>query len=278
MKLFTGFLVLVLFTHVCNAQYYYKDLVVTSQTSGQWKQYRDNAVRSVRLSGSEADGQPSEGFLGQQDIASDYSLITTHTKAVGNPDTWLFVYYSPEGRPVKIQDTSDTYRSLSEYQFNAAGDLTTLTNTSMETDNHLEDVEQHIWHYDDKDRPVSMLKIKNGSDTTYVRLVLDEKGNVAEEHASRHKYPLPTVYYYYDQNNHLTDIVRYNLKAQRLLPDYMFEYDGNRLTSMLVVPEGSNDYQKWVYEYNEKGLKAKESCFNRKKELQGSITYEYSSK
>ena len=278
MKVFTGFLVFVLFTHICKAQYYYKDLVVTSQTSEQWRAYKSNGIKGVRLSSFEADGQPAEGFLGEQEIASDYTLITTHTKAVGTPDTWLFVYYTPEGLPVKIQDTSDTYRSFSEYQFNAAGKLITLTNTSTETDNHLKEVEQHIWSYDEKGRPSSMLKIRGGVDTTFVRLVLDEKGNVAEEHASRNKLTLPTVYYYYDQDNRLTDIVRYNIKAQRLLPDYMFEYDGDKLSSMLVVPEGSGDYQKWIYAYNEKGLKVKETCFNKKKELQGRIEYQYISK
>jgi hypothetical protein len=44
---------------------------------------------------------------------------------------------------------------------------------------------------------------------------------------------------------------------------------------MLVVPEGSNDYQKWLYEYDDKGLKTKESCFNKKKELMGRIEYSY---
>jgi hypothetical protein len=117
----------------------------------------------------------------------------------------------------------------------------------------------------------------NGTDTTIVRFVTDEKGNIAEEHSVRNKTELPTVYYYYDEGNRLTDIVRYNPKAQRLLPDYIFEYDGGgRPASMLIVPEqGVSEYQKWIYEYNEKGLKIKESCFNRRKEFLGSIGYEY---
>ena len=124
-----------------------------------------------------------------------------------------------------------------------------------------------------------MLKVKNGNDTTFVRFVLDEKGNVAEERAMRTKTDLPVIYYYYDTDSRLTDIVRYSLKAKRLLPDNIFEYgDDGRTSSMLVVPDGSNDYLKWLYDYNEKGLKARESCISRQKELLGKIEYQYTYK
>jgi len=276
MKLITGSVLLILFTQVCSAQYYYKDLVVTRQTAGQWKLYKDSKVKSVKLVSFEADGQPSEGFVCDQEVTTDFSRITTHTRSSGTPDAWILAWYSPAGLPVKIEDTSDTYQSISEYQYDPEGHITAITNTSIETDNHLKEVEQHFWHYDTQGKPSGMLKIKNGSDTTFVRFVADEKGNIAEERARRNKTDLPVLYYYYDSDNRLTDIVRYNVKAQRLLPATIFEYDGGgRPISMLVVPEGSNDYQKWLYEYNDKGLKTKESCFNRKKELQGRIEYSY---
>lgn len=276
MKLFTGSLLLVVFTQVCQAQYYYKDLVVTKQTAGQWQQYKDNKIKTVKLQSFESDGQPSEGFVCDQEVTGDFSRITTHTRSVGTTDSWILATYSPAGLPVKIEDTSDTYRSFSEYQYDPAGHITMITNTSLETDNHLKDVEQHIWHYDAQGRPSGMLKIKNGNDTTFVRFVLDEKGNVGEERARRNQTELPAVYYYYDSDNRLTDIVRYNAKAQRLLPTTVLEYGaGDKPASMLVVPEGSNDYQKWVYEYNDKGLKIKEACFNKKRELLGRIEYSY---
>jgi YD repeat-containing protein len=277
MKLFTGSFLLILFTQLCNAQYYYKDLVVTRQTTGQWQLYKDNKVKKVSLQSFEGDGQPSEGFLCDQEVTADFSRITTHTHSSGTTDSWILANYTPSGQPLKIQDTSDTYRSTSEYQYDASGRVIIITNTSLETDNKLKDVEQHLWQYDPQGRPSGMLKIKNGNDTTFVRFVTDEKGNIAEERARRKNTDLPAVYYYYDSDNRLTDIVRYNIKAQRLLPTHIFEYDntGNRLSSMLVVPEGSNDYQKWLYEYDDKGLKTKESCFNKKKELQGRIEYSY---
>ena len=84
-------------------------------------------------------------------------------------------------------------------------------------------------------------------------------------------------YYYYDDNKRLTDIVRYNVKARKLLPDYIFTYYAKgQLGSMLFVQEGSTDYNKWIYEYNEKGLRTKETCFTKQKELLGKIEYDYS--
>jgi hypothetical protein len=124
-----------------------------------------------------------------------------------------------------------------------------------------------------------MLKIKNGHDTTFVRFIKDDKGNIAEERAVRNKIDLPTIYYYYDADNHLTDIVRYSMKAQRLLPDNIFEYgEGGRISSLLAVQEGASSYQKWLYAYNEKGLKIKESCFSKQRDLLGRIEYQYTYK
>ena len=277
MKLFTGSLLLILFSQAGQAQFYYKDIVLIRQTADHWKLYRADKVRSVGLHSFESDGQPSEGFEGDQEVSGDFTLITTHTKSNRSADSWLMAWYSPVGLPTRTVDTSDTYRSISEYQYDASSRLKTIVNTSIETDNKVQAEEQHQWHYDSAGRPISMWKIKNGSDTTFVRFIPDEKGNIAEEHATRNNTELPVVYYYYDSDNRLTDIVRYNARAQKLLPDYIFDYDTDgRISGMLMVPEqGSNEYQKWVYVYNDKGLKTKESCYNKRKELMGVVEYSY---
>jgi len=274
-----SFLLLIALTQTCSAQYYYKDLISTQQNDARWRLYRDNRVKSVKLSSFEKDGSPTEGFAGDQDVSSDGTRITTHTRSNGNAESWIIASYSPQGQTTRITDTSDTYRSVSDYQYNPQGRIQSITNTSIETDNQFKSIEQHLWSYDASGKPSAMLKIKDGTDTTYIRFILDEKGNVAEERAVRNGSNLPTIYYYYDADNRLTDIVRYSLKAGRLLPDNMFEYGNDgKLSSMLVVPDGSNDYLKWYYEYNEKGLKIKESCFSRQKELLGRIEYQYSLK
>ena len=84
------------------------------------------------------------------------------------------------------------------------------------------------------------------------------------------------MFYYYDDKNRLTDIVRFNEKLKQLLPDYIFEYEDNgELSTMTVIPEGSSDYQKWYYKYDDSGLRLAEFCYNKKTELLGKIEYDY---
>jgi hypothetical protein len=280
-KLPIGCLLLCIITQASKAQFYYKDLLVTRETANRWKLYRDNRVQAVTLTSSEADGKPTEGFMGEQEVAADLSHITTHTKTTGTADSWIITDYSQQGRILKNMDTSDTYQNVTEYRYDDQGRISVISDTSLETDNHFREIEVHSWNFSPAhpDKPVSMLKIRDGIDTTYVRFVLDDKGNVTEEHARRKGEDLPVIYYYYDGGNQLTDIVRYSIRAKRLLPLDMFEYEDGRLSSSLIVPEeGNSFYQKWYYVYDDKGLKAKDFCYNKEKELLGSIEYHYSYK
>ena len=281
MKVFIGCLLSLLLAGSVRAQFLYKDLVVTRQNNARWKLFEENKVKSVSLKSLEADGKPTEGFVGEQELSGDYTQLVTHTKTAGSTDSWLISQYV-NGRMVKETDTSDTYQSETTYEYDPDGHIMSVSNTSIETDNQVKASELHLWSYDPAHpgKPVSMLKIKNGKDTTYVQFVSDEKGNIVEERSTRLGGNLPTIYYYYDDGNRMTDIVRYSPRAQRLLPLEIFEYEEGRLRSMLVVPEeGNSFYQKWFYSYDdEKGLKIKDQCFNKQKELLGTVQYEYSYK
>ena len=278
-KLLIGCLLFFAMTQAGEAQYYYKDLVVTRENSAGWQSYRDNHVKAVALVSLESDGKPTEGFVGDQQVSADHLHITTHTKTSGTTDSWIITDYSPKGYLIKNTDTSDTFQNSTEYRYDDKGRIVAIIDTSLETDNHFKEVEQHYWSYDPAhpELPLSMLKIKNGNDTTVVRFVPDARGHIAEEHASRQGTVLPTIFYYYDADNHLTDIVRYNERAKRLLPIELLEYgEGGRVSSVLIVPEeGNSFYQKWYYEYDDKGLKVKDFCYNKEKELLGSVEYQY---
>ena len=90
-------------------------------------------------------------------------------------------------------------------------------------------------------------------------------------------------YYFYDDQHRLTDITRYNVKADRLLPDFMFTYDdNNQVIQRITVVSSARipDYFTWRYGYDAKGLKTKEVLYGKKKDsgddLKGKIEYSYS--
>ena len=261
---------------ITKSQYYYKDIIVTRLTIEKWKHYQAQKVRAVRLISVEGDGKPTTGFDCKQTVTADYSQINTYTLSNESVATTLSAFYGSGGLLVKTVDTSDTYQSVTEYIYDASGRVLSISNNSVETDNQVKSTELHRWEYLADGTPTRLLKIKDGNDTTFVRLVADEKGNVVEEHPVNHRIELPVVYYYYNQNHQLTDIVRFNNMAKRLLPDYVFEYTPNQeLASMLFVVEGTGEYQKWVYEYNDRLLKTREICYDKRRELMGSINYQY---
>ena len=74
-----------------------------------------------------------------------------------------------------------------------------------------------------------------------------------------------------------SDIVRFNTKARRLLPDYMFEYTEQNQVSQKITTLSMMDlgYLIWRYVYDDKGLKTKEASFNKDKVMTGKIEYSY---
>jgi hypothetical protein len=273
MRRFSVF-VLLLTVFSAKSQYYYKDIVLTRQNQDNWKSYHDRKVREVDIHSLDANDELTPGFICTLRISPDFSTITTFTKSNEITASTVQTFYDPHGWLIKTIDTSDTYNSTTEYSYNEKGEIISLLNNSVETDNHVSASEKHVWKYEGG-RPKQMIKIKGETDTTLVNLVVDEKGNVVEENPVRSGSSLQSIYYYYNSDARLTDIVRYNQKAGRLLPDYVFEYNYDRISSMLFVPAGSSDYQKWIYSYNSLGLKETEICYDKKKQVIVKINYSY---
>jgi len=271
---FTFFLLLFAFS--ANAQFYYKDQVVPRQSMMQLQHFKAAKVKGVRLTSFESTGAVTQDFTGEQAVNNNYTVVTTFTKSRISDSSELTTFYNASGQLIKTIDTTDGYKSSTTFNYDGSNRVVNITNLSASTGQATE-MEQHIWSYNTKGSPEKMLKIKNNIDTTYITFSIDEKGNITEEHSIRKGRPLPTHYYYYDEKNRLTDIVRYNQRARRLLPDYVFEYDDEgRISSVIIVPESGSDYEKWFYSYFENGLKGQEACYNKKQELQGRIEYQYS--
>ena len=267
---FTCFLANSLFS-----QHYYKDLVLTGDLSKKRALYESNKVKSVRMNSFDNLDKPIDKFSCNQSVAGNYSEIKTITTDPLTGTSESNSLFDAKGMLIKTVDTSEGNRTITTYGYNQAGQLTVVTSQSI-SPGDFNSREQHLWTYAANGKPQSMVKIKNGTDTTHIEFVLDDKGNVIEERSRINGLLQPTIYYYYDLENRLTDIVRYNMRAKRMLPDYMFEYnEQGQLHTMLTPMQNMGDYQKWYYTYDAKGLKQKDECFSKSKALIGRIEYQY---
>lgn len=266
------------------AQYYYKDIVGTRQFNQTIKLYLDNKVSSVEASGFDAEGRRNSDFSENQYFFGERNLLKISTR---DKTTISNQYYrfDTKGLLTTISDTSASLVSTSTYTYDEKNNPLLIKNIITDADDSINQLEIHQWFYNADSKPVRMLRILNNNDTTDVRFTLDKKGNVIEELPFIKKVSREKTYYYYDTTNRLTDIVRFNVKAQRLLPDYMFEYSKNNLVVQKITTLSTNGlpYLTWRYVYDDKGLKTKEATFIKPREatsnqdqvMTGKIEYSY---
>ncbi|MBK8953317.1 MAG: hypothetical protein IPM85_14660 [Chitinophagaceae bacterium] len=122
-----------------------------------------------------------------------------------------------------------------------------------------------------------IIRSAEGSDTLQIIFTTDEYGNIGEEKTIKKGIETGNLLYYYDNKSRLTDIVRYNTRARKLLPDIMFEYDeiGRVIQKITTTSSLHMGYLIWRYIYDNNGLKIKEAVFNKDKQITGKIEYSY---
>ena len=276
MKNILGSFLILVSSVTLHAQYYYKDIIGTREINQTIKLYLSNKVLSVEATGFDGDGVKNSDFSETHNLFFfNYLLkIATRNKTVITNEYYRF---DPKGLLTNMSDTSSSLVSTTTYAYDKKDNPVLIKNTVTDADDSIYANEVHQWFYNDQGRPLRMLKISNNNDTTEVRFTLDEKGNVIEELPFIKKISGEKTYYYYDSKNRLTDIVRFNTKARRLLPDYMFEYTEKNQVSQKITTLSMMDlgYLIWRYVYDDKGLKTKEASFNKDKVMTGKIEYSY---
>lgn len=268
---------LLLFTSLTTkAQYYYKDIIGTAETNQLLKAYAANNVSAVSLKSYEGDGSASENFSVQQSRSVAQRVLKTVTTSGVTDETILNAWYDENNRLLKTTDTTASIINTAVYTYDAEGKIISIKSYSGDTLKSVQ-AEEHQWFYTNDGKPLQMLRIVNGKDTSVIKFKLDEDGNVSEETLFKKGKGSDPVYYYYNDKNRLTDIVRYNYKLKKLLPDYMFEYsDAGQVIQKITVPSNkASEYLIWRYQYDNKGLKVKEACFTKDKQLTGKIEYNY---
>lgn len=271
------FLLVIFSMHLTTAaQYYYKDIVGTKETSDMLRAYKTNNVKKVILTSYDHEGQKIEDFFVEQIFNSTINTLTTITRSSVSGESFLVSYIDHENRVIRTIDSSQSLISHTNYTYNNDGDLILVASTSYAPGSDLKQHEEHIWEYNN-DKIIRMIRVKNHVDTTYLEFTQDETGNIIEESGIRKLMKSEPVYYYYDKQNRLTDIVRFNRRVRKLLPEYMFEYSGNnQVVQKLTFPANNSNYLIWRYQYDNRGLKIQEAVFDKQKKLTGRVKYEYS--
>lgn len=266
-----------MYSQQITAQYYYHDILLTIQNQQEQQLYKKSKITRVKLLSYESNGSPSESFICEIVPQDNYTRLTTFSQTDFSDASLLTAFFSPEEKLLRTIDSTREMLNTYEYRYDADGRLLSAVNEATDKTGNNKQTEVHEWVYAPNGCPLNMHRIRNTTDTTEVKFLCDSLGNVIEEVSSQHHIQKESFYYYYDDRSRLTDVVRYHSRLEKLLPDYMFEYnDQDQIIQMTEVLQGGADYLLWKYEYGEDGLKTTASCFDKQKRLVGRIVYQYS--
>jgi hypothetical protein len=261
-----------------SAQYYYKDIIGTRESSETIKNYRKNKVSRVLLNSYDGENVKDDKFYVEQQFSSASGSLTTTTHTETSDESILRTFADANGNVMRTIDSNNLLVSETHFVYNAAGQLQSVWSQSADSGRTSLELEEHLWEWKG-DQPTRMLRIKNKVDTSIINFKLDEAGNVSEEQEIvKGKFKQPYLYYY-NAKNQLTDIVRYSPRAKQLMAEYMFEYSpSSQVIQKITVPSNTNDYYIWRYQYNAQGLKTREAVYSKydKKVPMGKIEYVYS--
>ena len=257
------------------AQYYFNDIVSTQQSNDQYKLLRTQKIKKIKATSFEADNTITEGFALEEEISMDGKRIILSTATTGGRSSVTNRFYELN-KLKRTQTVNNGIDTKTEYVYNDKGQVLKITLTSTDTAMKSTLVEAHEWAYNEFGQPNLMLKIKNKTDTTVIELIKDEQGLVIEERWKKKNRTLETYYYYYNNKKELTDVVKYNTRLKKLIPDFQYEYDTNgRISQMTQISLSTANYFVWKYTYNDKGLKQQEVGFDKEKKMVGRVEYSY---
>jgi YD repeat-containing protein len=272
-------LCLLLLSGPVTAQYYYQDIYNTRRTSENMALLKEHDVKAQLVQSLDANMETDNDFQCQRLLSPTYRQMKAVTRSRATGLSIMTSTFSPQGRLTRTVDSTEGSITTIQYQYDGNGLLTGIRTTSQtrQPGNKFRFTETRNYAYDSLGRPVRMVHKKGlGNDSSLVLFKIDDKGRVTEEQEYNKTLRSPRIYYNYDEQGRLTDVLRYHPAKKRMLPDYMFEYDAqNRLQQMTTVNAETSDYTIWKYQYDEKGLPAREDCYGKEKALLGLVRYRY---
>lgn len=274
--------VLLLFSLTLSSQYYYDDILGSTETSQLMQNYLANRVQMVTATGYDSKGVRATDFAEVNEIRENGRLLRQSSISQFKKTVTLS-RFDERGRIISITDSAADIQGITVYTYDEAGRVSRVENKVLDSANAFNHTETHWWYYNASGKPEKMWRVisnagaEGSPDSLEIRFVADEKGHVAEERTFRREVETGYLYYYYDDQDRLLDIVRFNTRLKKLLPDIMFEYDENGRIAQKTTTTSSLHlgYLIWRYIYNEKGLKTKEVLFNSDKQITWKIEYSY---
>jgi hypothetical protein len=256
------------------AQFLYRDLISVEQANEEMATYKKAGIKNIKIKSLEANGEESEDFFCEKKISKDFLKTSLYTRTGNEGKSLMESFFNKQGLLIKTYDSSEIVVSRNEFFYDNNNRLSSTLSYSKSNDDDFvnEITEAHVYRYNEDGIPVSMLRIKNQTDTIIILFSPDENNNVGIEKETKNgsKY-----YYYYDENKRLTDVVHTNEFKQKLVADYVFEYnEEGKISSMTTTEDGNDNFTVWKYDY-ENHLKVKERIFDRNGMLLGKIIYEY---
>ena len=256
-----------------SAQYYYKDIWNNQQLNKEFNILKNEKIRNVVVKSFESDGQPSEGFFCEKRIDKNYGRIQMMSRSNVTGPSLIISYFNPTGQIIRNVDSTETSFSETAYEYDETGKISSIKTFTKDDEDKAGIAETHRYIYNGGVL-TKMVREKNNNTVSTINFHLDDKGNVIDEEEvinGGKKY-----LYYYDQKNRLTDVVHYNERAKRLLPDYMYEYDDqDQVTQQIATEADGSNYFTWRYTYNDKRLRETERCSTKNRKLLGSVEYVY---
>ncbi len=264
-----------LFSCSVEAQYYFNDLLANKQTHTQYQTLRKWKVRSFTVVAAPDQPTAKEEVLINQEISLDGKRIVIYSNENGGK-TYRTITQYEGGKLIRSIAGTRTGDITTQFTYTANGLPLKIQSTTKDTALDINQLEVHHYFYQKDSVPDYAFVIRDNSDTLRVNFIIDSLQLVAEERWMRGNKQVERYYYYYDNNRRLTDIVRFNNKAGRLLPDFIFSYDETgRMNKMIQVPRYGNNYLSWEYSYDEKGLKTMEKMTSKDKQQSATLFYRY---
>lgn len=275
-KLFSITSILLALCSGVNAQYFYKDIWTNQQLTKEFAILKNENIRNVSIKSFEDDGEPSDEFYLEKKINRNHTKSEMISRSYITNQSLMVSYYNEEGQIVKTVDSTQTSLVRSDYAYDNKGRISMITNLTKANNEAGGISETHQYFYNTKGKPEKMIRRKNNVEVSTINFSLDDKGNVIDEEEITRGRKGRKYLYYYDDKNRLTDVVHYNERAKRLLPDYMYEYNQlNQIKQMISTDDNTNNYFIWKYTYNDQRLRESEKCFSKERRLLGSIQYQY---